>query len=94
MFNLDREKNRISLFFIESPDFFHGSPDFPLSGVGRSVFREIIWNSHRVRAQKEAQTPKGIPNHLYSFPETYGTYGVILMWLQTVLYERQFPFFF
>ena len=22
MFNLDREKNRISLFFIESPDFF------------------------------------------------------------------------
>ena len=30
MFNLDQEKNRISLFFIESPDF-------PLSGVGRSV---------------------------------------------------------
>lgn len=36
------------------------------------IFREMIWNSHRVRAQKEAQMPKGIPNHLYSFPETYG----------------------
>ena len=30
-------KNRISLFFVESPDFFHGSPDFRLPGVGRSV---------------------------------------------------------
>ena len=36
------------------------------------LFREMIRNSHRVRAQKEAQMPKGIPNHLYSFPETYG----------------------
>lgn len=36
------------------------------------IFREMIWNSHRVRAQKEAQMRKGIPNHLYSFPETYG----------------------
>lgn len=36
------------------------------------IFRETIWNSHRVRSQKEAQMPKGIPNHLYSFPESYG----------------------
>ena len=34
---LIREKNKISLFFVESPVFFHGSPDFPLPGVGRSV---------------------------------------------------------
>ena len=34
----DRGKNRISLFFVQSPDFFHGSPDFPLPGVGRSEF--------------------------------------------------------
>ena len=33
-------KNRISLFFVESPDFFHGSPDFPLPGVGRSASRK------------------------------------------------------
>ena len=31
------EKERISLFFVESPNFFHGSPDFPLPGVGRSA---------------------------------------------------------
>ena len=29
-------KNRISLLFVESSDFFHESPDFSLSGVGRS----------------------------------------------------------
>ena len=32
-FNFDQEKNRISQFF-----FFHESPDFPLSGAGRSVW--------------------------------------------------------
>lgn len=37
-----------------------------------NIFRETIWNSHRVRSQNEAQMPKGIPNHLYSFPESYG----------------------
>ena len=32
------KKYRISLLFVESPDFFfHESPDFPLSGVGRSA---------------------------------------------------------
>ena len=36
------------------------------------IFRETIWNSHRVRSQKEANTAKGIPNHLYAFPESYG----------------------
>jgi hypothetical protein len=36
------------------------------------VFRETIWNSHRVRSQKDTQMPKGIPNHLYAFPEEYG----------------------
>ena len=37
-----------------------------------NIFQETIWNSHRVRHQKDAQTPKGIPNHLYSFPDQYG----------------------
>ena len=36
------------------------------------IFRQTIWNSHRVRSQKNPQMPKGIPNHLYSFPENYG----------------------
>ena len=44
-FNFDWEKNRISLLFVESPDF-HESTDFPLSEVGRSVWGilpEIWW---------------------------------------------------
>ena len=31
-----------------------------------------IWNSHRIRKQKDARLPKGIPNHVYNFPESYG----------------------
>ena len=41
LFNLDREKNRISLFLWNLQTFFHGSPDFPLSGVGRSATASI-----------------------------------------------------
>ncbi|XP_068674224.1 uncharacterized protein [Montipora foliosa] len=37
-----------------------------------TIFRETVWNSHRVRHQRDAQMPKGIPSHLYSFPEQYG----------------------
>jgi len=36
------------------------------------IFRETIWNSHRIRKQKDAQLPKGVPNHVYHFPENYG----------------------
>lgn len=35
------------------------------------IFRETVWNAHRVRSQKDAATPKGIPYHLYSFPDQY-----------------------
>lgn len=35
------------------------------------IFCETVWNSHRVRCQKNAQLPKGIPNHIYNFPEEY-----------------------
>ena len=40
----DQGKNSISLFFVESPDFFHGSPDFPLPGVGRSATFCYVFN--------------------------------------------------
>ena len=37
------------------------------------VFRETVWNTHRIRAQKDTVLPDGIPNHIfYSFPEQYG----------------------
>ena len=35
------------------------------------IFRDTIWNNHRVRCQKDAQMPKGIPTHLFSFLECY-----------------------
>eukprot|EP00795_Rhopilema_esculentum_P011687 gene11687-4_t len=31
-----------------------------------------LWNSHRIRQQKELQLPTGIPDHMYAFPEHYG----------------------
>ncbi|XP_020895331.1 uncharacterized protein LOC110234305 [Exaiptasia diaphana] len=43
----------------------------PLIQKEMDVFRDTIWNSHRVRSQKGAQVPKGVPNHLYAFPENY-----------------------
>ena len=35
-FDEGKKQNLTSM--VESPDFFHGSPDFPLPGVGRSLF--------------------------------------------------------
>ena len=36
------------------------------------IFKEHIWNSRRIRAQKDTQLPNGVPNHIYVFPEKYG----------------------
>ena len=35
-------------------------------------FKETIWNSHRIRAQRNTYMADGVPNHIYSFPERYG----------------------
>ena len=36
------------------------------------IFKDIIWNPHRIRAQKDTYLPSGVPNHIYEFPEEYG----------------------
>ena len=36
------------------------------------TFKETIWNTHRIRSQKDTYLPCGIPNHIYPFPEEYG----------------------
>lgn len=36
------------------------------------TFIHVIWNTHRIREQKETFLPDGVPNHIYSFPEKYG----------------------
>jgi hypothetical protein len=35
------------------------------------VFKDKIWNSHRIRHQKEVHLPNGVPDHIYNFPEEY-----------------------
>ena len=36
------------------------------------VFYKCTWNTHRIGQQKDAQMPKGIPDHVFHFPEIYG----------------------
>lgn len=44
----------------------------PLIQNELDIFRNTVWNSHRIRAQKNTILPDGIPNHIYSFPGQYG----------------------
>ncbi|KAK3749360.1 hypothetical protein QZH41_001510 [Actinostola sp. cb2023] len=44
----------------------------PLIQKELDVFRETVWNTHRIRAQKDTVLPDGIPDHIYNFPEQYG----------------------
>ncbi len=34
-------------------------------------FKNVIWNTHRIPAQKDVVLPNGILDHIYSFPEEY-----------------------
>ena len=44
----------------------------PLIQKDLDVFRESVWNTHRICAQKDTILSDGIPNYVYSFPEQYG----------------------
>lgn len=35
-------------------------------------FRNTIWNTHRIRTQKNTCLPDGVSDHIYNFPEQYG----------------------
>lgn len=37
-----------------------------------NTFIDVVWNSHRIREQKNTFLPDGVPNHIYSFPDKYG----------------------
>ena len=43
----------------------------PLLQRKLDVFKDVAWNSHRIRAQKDVYLPTGVPKHIYSFPEEY-----------------------
>ena len=36
------------------------------------IFYNDVWNAHRIRQQKDAQMPKGVPDHMFNFPTVYG----------------------
>lgn len=35
-------------------------------------FKETVWNSHRIRKQRNTMLPDGVPNIIYDFPHRYG----------------------
>ena len=43
----------------------------PMMQTELDKFKNMIWNSHRIREQKETELPAGVPNHIYGFPENY-----------------------
>ena len=43
----------------------------PLLQKQLKIFKDTVWNTHQIRAQKDTVLPDGIPNHIYSFPEEY-----------------------
>ena len=55
-------------------------------------FQETVWNFHRIRKQKDARLPKGIPDHIFSFPEKYdadecGLYVGLKLFLNPLTFE-------
>ena len=44
----------------------------PLLQKELDVFKDTIWNAHRIRQQKETDLPYGVPNHMYAFPDACG----------------------
>ena len=44
----------------------------PLLQKELDVFKDTVWNTHRIRHQKDTYLLDGVPNHVYEFPEEYG----------------------
>ena len=44
----------------------------PLLQKELNTFKDTIWNTHRIRQQKDTELPNGVPNHIYAFPGEYG----------------------
>lgn len=43
----------------------------PLLQKELDTFKDTIWNTHRIRQQKNTVLPHGVPEHIYCFPEEY-----------------------
>ena len=44
----------------------------PLLQKKLNTFKDTIWNTHRIRQQKDTVLPNAVPNHIYAFHEEYG----------------------
>ena len=44
----------------------------PLLQKELDTFKDTVWNTHRIRQQKDTVLPHGIPEHIYNFPSEYG----------------------
>ncbi len=53
---------------------------------------DVVWNSHRIRDQKNTYLPDGVPNHIYSFADNYGLEecGMQLQLCYHIGYETSF----
>jgi hypothetical protein len=43
----------------------------PLLQRELDIFKNTIWNSHRIRKQTDTTLPDDIPNHIHAFLEEY-----------------------
>ena len=37
-----------------------------------NLFKDAVWNTHRIRTEKSTDLPNGVPNHSFDFPSEYG----------------------
>lgn len=44
----------------------------PLIQKQLDEFKDMVWNSHRIRYQRDTFMPDEILNHMYEFPSKYG----------------------
>ena len=35
------------------------------------IFKDNVWNIHRIKDQKDVFVPSSVPNDIYNFPEEY-----------------------
>lgn len=43
----------------------------PILQAELNTFKDVIWNCHRIRYQKDQVLPDGVPNHIYTVPEVH-----------------------
>ena len=61
----------MKLFFSSLNRDLLGFIYIPIIQRELDIFKDTVWNGHRIRKQRDAQLPKGVPNHVYAFPERY-----------------------